>query len=145
MPKVALAPPSAAASRQLVDLPIDLRSGDRLTDRSRTAFVEHFRLDPQGRVDETQYRLVPAEQAYASRHPGYGYGSDGDSAGVWGDERQGRGAYAQAPWWRDDPGMQQQQPGWRQPTTPPWWDDEDPRQRRSRRVDPDYPWRNQIY
>ena len=39
----------------------------------------------------------------------------------------------------------QQQPGWRQPTTPPWWDDEDPRQRRSRRVDPDYPWRNQIY
>jgi membrane carboxypeptidase/penicillin-binding protein len=145
VPKVALAPPSAAASRQLVDLPIDLRSGDRLTDRSRTAFVEHFRLDPQGRLDDTQYRLVPAEQAYASRYPGYGYGSDGDSAGVWGDERQGRGAYAQAPWWRDDPGMQQQQPGWRQPTTPPWWDDEDPRQRRSRRVDPDYPWRNQIY
>jgi penicillin-binding protein 1A len=144
VPKVALAPPSAAASRQLVDLPIDLRSGDRLTDRSRTAFVEHFRLDPQGRLDETQYRLVPAEQAYASRYPGYGYGADGDSAGVWGDERQGRGAYAQAPWWRDDPGMQQQ-PGWRQPTTPPWWDDEDPRQRRSRRVDPDYPWRNQIY
>jgi len=91
---------------------------------------------------------VPAEQAYASRYPGYGYGADGDSAGVWGDERQGRGAYAQAPWWRDDPGMQQQQqqqPGWRQPTTPPWWEDEDPRQRRSRRVDPDYPWRNQIY
>ena len=50
VPKVALAPPSAAASRQLVDLPIDLRSGDRLTDRSRTAFVEHFRLDPQGRA-----------------------------------------------------------------------------------------------
>ena len=72
-------------------------------------------------VDAADYH--PAEQAYASRYPGYG--ADGDSAGVWGDERQGRGAYAQAPWWRDDPGMQQQQPGWRQPTTPPWWDDED--------------------
>ncbi len=78
--------------------------------------------------------------------PGYGYGADGDSAGVWGDERQGRGAYAQAPWWRDDPRHAAAAAGLAPARrTPPWWEDEDPRQRRSRRVDPDYPWRNQIY
>jgi penicillin-binding protein 1A len=142
VPKVALAPPSPEARRQLVDLPIDLRSGDRVTN-GRLAFVEHFRLDAQGRLDETQHRLVPPEQAYASRHPGYGYGYDGDAAGAWGDDRYSRGPYAQAPWWRDDPRVQE--PTWRQPATPPWWEDEDPRQRRPRRVDPDYFWRRQIY
>ena len=53
------------------------RPADRLApgeprDRGGDAFVEHFRLDLLGRLDETQYRLVPREQAYASRYPGYG-------------------------------------------------------------------------
>ncbi|HEX8168389.1 MAG TPA: transglycosylase domain-containing protein [Beijerinckiaceae bacterium] len=154
VPKVALSPPSEEARRLIADLPIDLRTGDPALDR-RFAFVEHFRRGPDGRIDETQYRLVPQGEAYAARDP---YGDGDDSAGLWGDGRTDRdpyarrGPYAQAPspWWRDDPGMRQpqqpQQPGWwRQPTPSPWWDDEDPRQRRSRRIDPDYLWQRQIY
>jgi membrane carboxypeptidase/penicillin-binding protein len=149
VPKVALAPPSEEARRLIADLPIDLRTGDPALDR-RFAFVEHFRRGPDGRIDETQHRLVPQGETYAARDP---YGDGDDSAGIWGDGRTDRdpyarrGPYAQAPspWWRDDPGMRQPQPGWRQPTPSPWWDDEDPRQRRLRRVDPDYLWRQQIY
>ena len=33
-------------------------SGQRIDTRDRTAFVEYFRLDDSGRLDETQYRLV---------------------------------------------------------------------------------------
>jgi membrane carboxypeptidase/penicillin-binding protein len=153
VPKVALAPPSEEARRLIADLPIDIRTGDPALDR-RFAFVEHFRRDPSGQIAETQHRLVPHSEAYAARDP---YGDGDDSAGIWGDGRTERdpyarrGPYAQAPppWWRDDPGMRQpqpQQPGWwRQPTPSPWWDDEDPRQRRSRRIDPDYFWQRQIY
>lgn len=148
LPKVALAGPSTEARRFLVDLPIDLRSGDRVSDGRRTAFVEHFRLDRAGRLDETQYRIVPPEQAYASRFPD-GLG-DGDGASGWGAAPDGRydpyGPYAQAPGWRDDPRAQQQPqtPSWRNPLAPPWWDDDRPR--RPRRIDPDYFWRNgQIY
>jgi penicillin-binding protein 1A len=147
VPKVALNGPSDEARRYLADLPIDLRSGDRITDNRRTAFVEHFRLDRSGRLDETQYRLVPPHQAYAYRFPD-GY-EDGD-AGGWGwgqrDGGYGYGPYAQAPGWRDDPRYQQpqqpQQPSWR---APPWWEDDD-LPRRPRRIDPDYFWRyRQIY
>jgi penicillin-binding protein 1A len=143
VPKVALNGPSEEARRQIADLPIDLRSGDRIAEGSRTAFIEHFRLDRSGRLDETQYRLVPPQQAYAHRFPD-GY-EDGD-AGGWGwgrrDERYGGyGPYAQAP--GHDPRYQQpQQPSWR---TPPWWEEDD-RPRRPRRIDPDYFWRDrQIY
>src|SRR4029077_6245963 len=53
-PKTPLRPPSPEAQRQLIALPIDLQSGDRVTDGRKTAFVEQFRLDRSGRFDETQ-------------------------------------------------------------------------------------------
>jgi penicillin-binding protein 1A len=57
-PQVALPGPSPEANRRLVALPIDVRSGQRIDTRDRTAFVEYFRLDDRGKLDETQYRLV---------------------------------------------------------------------------------------
>jgi penicillin-binding protein 1A len=58
-PQTALPAPSPEASRRLIALPIDVRSGQRIESRGdRTAFVEYFRLDESGRLDESQYRLV---------------------------------------------------------------------------------------
>lgn len=154
LPRVALNGPSPEAKRQIADLPIDLRTGDRLTQGQKTAFVEHFRLDRSGRLDETQYRLVPRAEVYASRSP---YPQvDGDAGTQTNDDRHpgpydyrepyqnGYGRYAQRPPPRDDRswGGAQSWPG-----SPPWWDEEDqPRRQRPRRVDPDYFWRNgQVY
>ena len=170
-PKTALAPPSSEAARQLVAAPIDLRSGERLPEGTRTAFVEHFRADRLGRIDDTQYRLVPREQAYAYRMPEAL--SDGDGFGAYGDDyaprandlyerqlgdsrgydRRGRqqGPYAQAPYgqaplWDDEP------PRRTAPPRPglfgqwPFAEEDDRYSRRQRRIDPDYFWRNgQLY
>ena len=144
MPKTALSPPSPEAKRQMVDLPIDLNSGDRVAKGSGQAFVEHFRLDDSGRFDETQYRLVPREDAYAANQNNPWV--DGENAGRWGtDEENGR--YAQTPQYQQ-PYQQQpyQQPRVQQPRNPyygqaPSWYDDD-RYPRQRRVDPDYFWGN---
>jgi penicillin-binding protein 1A len=63
-PRTALSGPSPEASRQLIALPIDLRSGERLNSGSPGAFTEYFRLDRTGRFVETQHRLVSREQSY---------------------------------------------------------------------------------
>jgi hypothetical protein len=55
-PKTALREPSAEAESHLVDLPIDYESGDRV--KSRHGFIEHFRREPDGKLDDTQYQLV---------------------------------------------------------------------------------------
>jgi membrane carboxypeptidase/penicillin-binding protein len=89
-PKAPLNGPSPEARRRLVDLPIDYTSGDRITADRATAdrvfgmpadrvvadraasgrgFIEHFRLDADGRLNETQYQLVSREDAYATRNP----------------------------------------------------------------------------
>ena len=79
--------PSPEAARHLVALPIDVHSGQRLggggddrfdfrTNGSRRAsvgsggFMEYFRVDERGRVNDTQDRLT-------SR--GFGFGGDADS------------------------------------------------------------------
>jgi penicillin-binding protein 1A len=64
-PQVALPGPSPEANRRLVALPIDVRSGQRIDTRDRTAFVEYFRLDDRGKLDETQYRLVSRGHDYS--------------------------------------------------------------------------------
>jgi len=65
-PQVALPGPSPEASRRLIALPIDVRSGMRIETRNnRTAFLEYFRLDESGRLDESQYRLVPRGHEYS--------------------------------------------------------------------------------
>jgi 1A family penicillin-binding protein len=133
-PKTVLSPPSDDAKRRLVDLPIDLNSGDQLARATPRAFVEHFRLDPSGEVSDTQYRLVSREEAvgYRDRDP-----RDGEMLGGWfGNYDNGR--YVQGPQWREPPRMAQ--PPWRGLFGgQSWWDD-DAARRRPRRVDPDYPW-----
>ncbi|WP_230533317.1 penicillin-binding protein 1A [Microvirga roseola] len=143
-PKAPLSPPSPQAARQLIALPIDLDSGDRVTD-GRKAFTEYFRLNRFGQLSETQFRLVPQREVYASRPPT-----------PWSDGEEFGGAYG--PY---DDGPYAQEPGWRErlspypPTYQPparysvpeygWWEDEPPR-RRPRRIDPNYLWGNgQVY
>jgi penicillin-binding protein 1A len=145
-PKVALSPASPEAQRQIVDLPIDLNTGDRLAAGGRQAFVEHFRLDRSGRFEETQYRLVPREETYAANQDNPWV--DGENLGRWGtDDDQER--FAQNPF---APTPRGQQPGWRNPYgqqpsygQQPYYGPEDDRYPRQRRVDPDYLWGNRQY
>jgi penicillin-binding protein 1A len=66
-PKVALAPPSPEAKRQLSCQSIDLVSGEARSGH-RKAVSECFRVDRKGRVIDTQYRLISQEKAtYANR------------------------------------------------------------------------------
>jgi penicillin-binding protein 1A len=60
-PRSPLNPPSEEARRRLVDMPIDVESGEKLA-RSRGAFMEHFRRDADGNVSDTRYRLVPERE-----------------------------------------------------------------------------------
>jgi len=132
-PKSPLSPPSPRAAKQLIALPIDLNTGDRLTNGQPGAFMEYFRLNWFGRLSETQYRLVPEDEVYAMRNPDPW--SDGDDLGAYGPYEEmpfmrGRG-------WLDSLRRIEPAPRRSDPASP-WWDDE-PRQR-PRRVDPDYPW-----
>lgn len=68
-PRSVLAPPSPRARRQLVDLPIDLSSGAR-EGKKGGGFIEHFHLNPQGRLDDTRNRLVSGDEPQASRVAG---------------------------------------------------------------------------
>ena len=79
-PKTALNGPSPEAQRQLVALPINLASGERVSDKNSNAFIEQFRTDASGKVAETQNRLVAR-------------GNADDDDNLFG----GRSAYAQAP------------------------------------------------
>ncbi|MBD8905061.1 hypothetical protein MBTS_23025, partial [Methylobacterium bullatum] len=65
---------SPEAKRLLADLPIDPRSGARV---SGGGFIEHFRLS-DGRVADTQYRLLPREVQTAMRPDS----EDGDTSGL---------------------------------------------------------------
>ena len=80
-PKAPLAGPSAEAKRELVDIPIDFTTGNRLDGSQNQqqgfsffsqpqrqsqgqAFIEHFRRGADGQADDTQYQLVSREDAY---------------------------------------------------------------------------------
>jgi hypothetical protein len=155
IPRVALSGPSAAAGRELVDLPIDPRTGERLARAGNGAFIEHFHVDRSGQVDDTQYRLVSREEAYPYRDPGVQVEEAPQNWGWswnWGDpynrnrdtyQNGNRGIFGQAPTpqWRVLPPQQPPQ----QPQAQPrgwfgnpfgWWNDDRPR---PRRIDPDYP------
>jgi hypothetical protein len=158
-PKVALNGPSPEARSHIASLPIDLNSGDRLPPGNR-GFMETFRLGDRGALDETQYRLVTREDAYALRgiEPGYPaddgdqayYGRPSDDGRVYARPSDADGFFGQQPPWRSDNPPQTywreapraQYPQSRQPglfTNPPW--ENDSRERTSRRrVDPDYFW-----
>jgi len=139
-PKAPLGGPSQEAQRHLIDLPIDYASGDRVN--NGRGFVEHFRLQADGRLDETQYQLVSREDAYAARGEGeWATTSEGYWAGVQNDDGRfvaGRSYY---------PG-QGGQPPQQQPVSPQalvrglfaplFGDPDDPRSHARR--DPDYFW-----
>jgi membrane carboxypeptidase/penicillin-binding protein len=74
-PKVPLSGPSPEARQHLIDLPIDYTSGNLIRD-GHGNFVEHFRRDADGRVANTQYELVPQEEALATRDEGTPWGDD---------------------------------------------------------------------
>jgi penicillin-binding protein 1A len=76
-PKAPLAGPSPEAKRDLVDIPIDYTSGNRLDGNQNQgfsffsqpqsqgqAFIEHLRRGANGQPDDTQYQLVSREDAY---------------------------------------------------------------------------------
>jgi penicillin-binding protein 1A len=63
VPKVALAPPSREARASIADMPIDLGSGARLPPGSKSAFVEHFRIDAKGQLVERKTKFAEAEEA----------------------------------------------------------------------------------
>jgi membrane carboxypeptidase/penicillin-binding protein len=132
VPKTELSPPSPQAARQLIALPIDLETGDRVTDDRGRAFTEYFRLNRFGQLRETQFQLVPQAEAYAFRHPEPW--SDGEEAGTY--DYPYSGPYAQEPGWFEGP--RAQAPNQRYPEAGPWWEDERPS--RPRRIDPDYFW-----
>lgn len=134
MPKSPLSPPSPQAAKQLIAMPIDINTGERLTDGQRGAFMEHFRLNWFGRLSDTQYRLVPQDEVYAMRHPDpWGDGDESSAYGRYEDE-----PYAGEQSWLDSlrqnaPQQRRSDSMWRR-----WWEGEPPP--RPRRVDPDYPW-----
>ena len=108
-PKAPLNGPSPEAKLHLIDLPIDYYSGNRVSGGGN--FVEHFRLDADGRLVETQYQLVSQQETYTENNPEPAE----QSWGSWGwGGAQGRGSSYY-------PGQQApQQPVARGFFAPPW-------------------------
>jgi penicillin-binding protein 1A len=130
-PRTTLSPPSPAARRDLIALPINLNTGDVVSNNSPGRFVEYFRRDANGEASQTQYALLSESDASLLR--------ESDPGGV----------YAGWPAVPDSIPLGRL-PAWREPPPPPpppprglfsgrpWWDDEDAAERRARRFDPDY-------
>ena len=88
-PKAQLAGPSPEARRELVDIPIDYVSGNRMNGGN---FIEHFRRSADGQVADTQYQLVSQDDAYAYQ--------GGESNPFWGgaSDYSGRSYYPNQGW-----------------------------------------------
>jgi len=84
-PRTPLNPPSAEAQRELVDMPIDLASGELLR-KGRHAFMEHFRRGSDGEIEDTRYQLVPRRESIVRRrhsHPSNSARSIATNPGHW--------------------------------------------------------------
>ncbi len=88
-PKAPLSGPSPQARRDLVDIPIDYASGNRMNGGN---FIEHFRRSADGQVADTQYQLVSQDDAYAYQ--------GGESNPFWGGaaDNSGRAYYPNQGW-----------------------------------------------
>jgi penicillin-binding protein 1A len=64
-PKTLLSGPSPEARRLLVDAPIDYMTGDRV---AAGGFIEHFRRDSDGQIDDTQYKLASRDGYYQDQN-----------------------------------------------------------------------------
>jgi membrane carboxypeptidase/penicillin-binding protein len=149
-----LAPPSAEAKRQLVMLPVDLRSGSRVAQGGQGVITEAFRTDGRGRLDDTQYRIVSeldaqlriegdqyGETQYPDRQnpDGYYYRSYGGPRGYYGSAPQ---SPYQQPYQQPN-----QQPQYGRGLFGSWSSPPPPQpqpQQPQRRIDPDYFWHNRI-
>jgi penicillin-binding protein 1A len=100
-PKTPLSGPSPQARRDLVDIPIDYMSGNRMNGGN---FIEHFRRSADGQVADTQYQLVSQDDAYAYQ--------GGESNPFWGGaaDNSGRTYYPSRGWQPLPPQPQPQQP-----------------------------------
>jgi hypothetical protein len=115
-------------------LPVDANTGNQVAALTPGAINEAFRLDASGRMDDTQYRIVSAEEvatSYSTREdapidqpPGFPYYGNGQYGGG-----QGNRGYPQPAF-----------PNFRRGLFGSWTNEEQDRQpqRRDRRVDPDY-------
>ena len=104
-PKTPLADPSPEARRNLVDVPIEYYSGDRVGG-GRGSFVEHLRVDPDGQLADTQYQLVSREEAVDRRSDQNQYTNNDDQEYYQGSPSGYGGRYPDQ--------------GWQQPSPPPW-------------------------
>ena len=102
-PKVALAPPSTEAKRQLACKSIDLESGE-MENVGGKVITECFRIDRNGHILDTQYQLVSREDAYGARESQgyYGVAPSPYYNGYYGQPPQGyyydnNGRYVPAP------------------------------------------------
>jgi len=155
-PKAPLSGPSPEAQHELVDIPIDYASGDRVSGKG--GFLEHFKRGPDGHVDDTQFQLVSRENIYAWRNQGqpqeqndgwgWFWGNNNNQGFFGGPSYNGQGPYSQGAgrnyypnrgWQQAAPPPQPQQP----PPQPvarglfqPWNSPND--QRPAPRRDPDY-------
>ena len=154
-PKAPLNGPSPEAKRHLVDLPIDYMSGSRIGGGQRGgqagnqygdqgaaqfgaqtgghAFIEHFRVEADGKINETQYQLVSHGDAEAASNPepeteqswgDWGWRNPGSQVeqgwGAWGwgcRESQPYPSQNRQPW--QSPPPQPRARGW---FAPPWSD-----------------------
>jgi penicillin-binding protein 1A len=100
-PKTPLSGPSPQARRDLVDIPIDYMSGNRMNGGN---FIEHFRRSADGQVADTQYQLVSQDDAYAYQ--------GGESNPFWGGaaDNSGRTYYPSRGWQPLPPQPPPQQP-----------------------------------
>jgi penicillin-binding protein 1A len=137
-PKAVLNGPSREAARLLVDAPIDYMSGNRV---NGGGFIEHFKVGPDGRVADTQYELIPREQADSSRYQEQQQWGSVDQGGYYGSDGgwvPGRSYYPNQGWQQGPPQPQQPQPLARGLFSP-YSGGNDPRQPPQRR-DQDYFW-----
>jgi penicillin-binding protein 1A len=100
-PKTPLSGPSPQARRDLVDVPIDYMSGNRMNGGN---FIEHFRRSADGQVADTQYQLMSQDDAYAYQ--------GGESNPFWGGaaDNSGRTYYPSRGWQPLPPQPPPQQP-----------------------------------
>ena len=136
-PKAPLSGPSLEAKRLVVDIPIDYMSGDRVNGGN---FIEHFRREADGQIDDTQYQLVSREDAYnqSQYYQGEQSGNYGQGFFWGGGGFGGNGQWFGRTWsnqnWRQQPAQQPQQRSQPQPAQPaargffePWhWSDNPP-------------------
>jgi membrane carboxypeptidase/penicillin-binding protein len=122
-PKAPLAGPSPAAASELVALPIDYVSGNPVRGGGGN-LREYFRLGADGHVADTQYQLVPPEQAADEQYEAQ---YSGDSAR--GGDEDGSQYYAGGPGRSYYPrqGWQNGPPQPRGLFSPPWGDDQNGR------------------